>query len=77
MGDPKGYEELIPCAYGIIYGRASYCRRPRICMVDPACAGKAQLHHWKTEVRLLGSNAQVWRQDPQLSARSKGILLVE
>ena len=57
--DPQGYEELIPCTDGIICGTAPYFRRSSICMVYPACAGKAQPHHWNSEVKLLGSNAQV------------------
>ena len=57
--DPQVYEELIPCAYGRICGTALYYRRPFICMVDPACDGEAQPHHWKAEVEVLGLNAQV------------------
>ena len=71
--NPQGYEELITCAYGQICGASLYFRQPIICMVDPACAGEAQPHHWKSEVKVLGSNSQVWRQDPQVSARGKGI----
>ena len=42
-------------------------------MVDPECTGKAQLRHWKAEVKVLGSNAQFWLQDPQVSERVKGV----
>ena len=42
-------------------------------MVDPAFAGEAQPHHWNSEVKVLGSNAKVWHQDPQFSARGTGI----
>ena len=73
MGDPQGYEELIPCADGRLFGTVSYCMRPCIYMVDLARAGKAQLYYWKAEVIVLGFNAQVWRQDTQVSARGKGI----
>ena len=58
MGYPQGYEELIPCAYGRICGTAPYCRQPIIFMVDPACASESQPHHWKAELKVLGSNAQ-------------------
>ena len=75
MGDPQVYEELVPCSDGQICGTAPYYRRPCICMVDPACSGKAQPYHWKYEVKVLGSNAQVWRQDPQARARGKVVLL--
>ena len=61
--NPEGYEELVPCVDGRICSTAPYFRQPRICMVDTACAGKAQPYHWKSEVKVLGSNAQVWRQD--------------
>ena len=70
-GDTQGYEELIPCADGRICGTEQYCRQPRICMVDPACDDKAQPHHWKAEVKVLDSNAQDWRQYPQVIARGK------
>ena len=46
-------------------------------MVDPACPGEAQPNHWKYEVKVLVSNSQVWRQDTQVSARGKGVLLGE
>ena len=39
---PQGYEELIPFEDGRICGTAPYFRRPRIFMMDPSCAGKAQ-----------------------------------
>ena len=74
MSDPKIYEELISCTDGRICGIVTYCRRPCIYMVDRACAGEVPPHHWKAEVKLLGLNAQVWRQDPQVSEREKGIL---
>ena len=64
MGYPQGYEGLISCTYGGICGTGPYCRRPCICMVDPACTGEAQPYHWKSEVKVLVSNAQVWHQDP-------------
>ena len=73
MGDPQGYEELVPCVDGRICGTSPYCRRPRICIVDPVCAGEVQLHHLKAEVKVLVSNAQVWRQNIQVSERGKGI----
>ena len=74
MGYPQVYEELVPCIDGRICGTAMYCRRPSICIVDPECTVEAQPHHWKAEVKVLVLNAQVWRQDPQVSARGKGIL---
>ena len=73
MGDPQGDKELIPCSDGKLCSTSPYFMPPIIRMVDPACAGEAQLHHWKAEVKLLGSNAHVWRQDPQVSAIGKGI----
>ena len=57
--DPQGYEELIPCADDQICGTSPYYRRPIICMVDPAYAGKAQPHNRKSEVKVFGLNAQV------------------
>ena len=42
-------------------------------MMNPAYNDEAQRHLWKSEVKVLGSDAQVWRQDPQVSARVKGI----
>ena len=73
MGDPQGYEELISCTDFWICGTVPYCMQPLICMMDPACAGKAQTRHRKAEVKVLGLNAQVWCQDPQVSAICKFI----
>ena len=42
-------------------------------MVYQACAGKAQPHRWKAEIKVLVLNAQVWRQDPPVIARGKVI----
>ena len=53
----QGYEELIPCADGQICGTLPYYRQPIMCMVDMACAVEAQPHHWKSDVKVLGSNA--------------------
>ena len=44
---PQGYEEIISCTDVIICGTAPYCRRPYICMVDTACAGKTRPYHGK------------------------------
>ena len=71
--DPQVYEDLIPSADGPICGTYPYCRQHSICMVDPECAGEAQPHHWKYEVKVLGSNAQVRRQDLYVSTRGKGM----
>ena len=71
MGYPQVYKELILCVDGQVCGTAPYLRQPCIYMVDLACSGEAQPHHWKAEVKLLVSNAQVWIQYPQVSARGK------
>ena len=71
MGDPQGYEEFVSCTDGQICGTAPYFRQPCIFMVDPAFDDEAQPHHWKAEVKVFGSNTQVWRQDLQVSAIGK------
>ena len=73
MGDPQGYVEVISGTDVQIYSTSTHFRRPCILMVDTESSRKMQLYYWKSEVKVLGSNAQVWRQDPQFSTRGECI----
>ena len=71
MVDPQGYGEFISYIEGQVCSTVQYIRQPCICMVDTACSGEAQPHHWKSEFKVFGLNARVWHQDLQVSARGK------